>query len=303
MIRFDGQVAVITGAGAGLGAAYARLLARRGAAVVVNDLGGSWDGRGGGAEPARAVVDDLQAEGGRAAANFDSVSEPESAERIIQTALDHFGRIDILICNAGVLRDKTFAKMTWEDFRLVLDVHLMGAAYTARPAFRVMKDQGYGRMVLTTSTAGLFGNFGQANYTAAKMGVVGLMNALKLEGARHDIKVNTVAPLAATRLSAPSGIFAEVDPEMIAPEMVAPLVAYLASRHCPTSGDVFSAGGGFFAKVQMMESPGLRLDDPGGVDPETVAARFDQITDMTGARWFPDAASEIDNALAPLKKR
>jgi len=200
-IRFDGQAAIVTGAGGGLGRTYALELARRGAMVLVNDLGGARDGSGSSTRPADAVVEEITAAGGTAVANYDSVATVEGGQAIVQAALDAFGRVDILINNAGILRDKSFAKMTPDMWQAVLDVHLHGAFHVTQPAFQVMKERGYGRIVFTTSAAGLFGNFGQANYSAPKMGLVGLMNTLKIEGAKYDIKVNTVAPLAATRLT------------------------------------------------------------------------------------------------------
>ena len=201
-IRFDDRVAIVTGAGAGLGRVYALELARRGAKVVVNDLGGGRDGSGeGSSSPADKVVDEIKASGGDAVANYDSVATAEGGENIVKSALDAFGTVDILINNAGILRDKSFLKMEPENWHIVLDVHLSGAYNVSRPAFAAMKDKGYGRILMTTSAAGLYGNFGQTNYTAAKMGLVGLMNTLKLEGQKYGIKVNTIAPVAASRLT------------------------------------------------------------------------------------------------------
>ena len=200
-IRFDGRVAVITGAGGGLGKTYALELARRGASVVVNDLGGSSDGRGGSSSMADATVKEIIEAGGKAVANYDSVATPEGGKAIIQTALDNFGKVDILVNNAGILRDKSFLKLEPKDLEAVLDVHLKGAFFVTQPAFASMKENGYGRIVMASSGAGIFGNFGQTNYGAAKMGLVGLMNVLSVEGAKYNIKVNTIAPVAKTRLT------------------------------------------------------------------------------------------------------
>ena len=197
-IRFDGRVAVITGAGGGLGKTYALDLGRRGAKVVVNDLGGKSDGTGGGHSMADGVVDEIKSAGGEAIANYDSVSTPEGGEGIIRSAVEKFGRVDVVINNAGILRDKTFLKLTPDELGIVLDVHLKGAFYVSQPAFRVMKEKGYGRFVFTSSAAGIFGNFGQTNYGAAKMGLVGLMNVLAVEGAKYNIRCNTIAPTART---------------------------------------------------------------------------------------------------------
>jgi NAD(P)-dependent dehydrogenase (short-subunit alcohol dehydrogenase family) len=220
-IRYDGRVAIVTGAGAGLGRAYALELARRGAKVVVNDLGGARDGSGdGSAAPADQVVSEIKAAGGEAVANYDNVATAAGGEAIVKTALDAFGTVDILINNAGILRDKSFVKMEPENWHSVLDVHLNGAYHVSRPAFEVMKAKGYGRIVMTTSAAGLYGNFGQTNYTAAKLALVGFMNTLKIEGKKYDIKVNTIAPVAASRLTEdilPPDLFDKLKPEFVTP--------------------------------------------------------------------------------------
>src|SRR4030095_5843529 len=200
-IRFDGRVAVITGAGGGLGKTYALELARRGASVVVNDLGGSSDGRGGSSSMADATVKEIMEAGGKAVANYDSVATPEGGKAIVQTALDNFGKVDILVNNAGILRDKSFLKLEPQDLEAILDVHLKGAFFVTLPAFAAMKENIYDRIVIASSGAGIFGNFGQSNYGAAKMGLVGLMNVLAVEGAKNNIKVNTIAPIAKTRLT------------------------------------------------------------------------------------------------------
>ena len=292
-IRFDGRVAIVTGAGAGLGRVYALELAKRGARVVVNDLGGARDGSGAGsADPADRVVEEIKALGGEAVASFDSVSTPEGGEAIVNRALEAFGRVDILINNAGILRDKTFLKMDPPDWEAVKAVHLDGAFYVTRPAFRQMKENKYGRIIMTTSAAGLYGNFGQTNYSAAKMGLVGLMNTLKLEGEKYDIKVNTVAPIAATRLTEdilPPDLF-----ENLKPEFVAPLVLYLCSEQCPVSGAVYNAGRGYFNRAAVVSGPGVMLSDGTTVPtPETVAGRLSDILRMEGGREFYNATEAL----------
>ncbi len=244
-ISFDGRVAVVTGAGGGLGRTYALELARRGAAVVVNDLGGSVNGEGGDHTAAQQVVDEIKAGGGDAAPNFDSVSTPEGGKAVVQTALDAFGKVDIVINNAGFLRDKSFLKLTWDDLEAVIGVHLKAAFYVSQPAFAVMKENGYGRFVFTASNA-TFGNFGQSNYAAAKMGLVGLSNTLSVEGARAGILSNVIMPVAKTRMTEELlGDFAEY----LAPELVTPMVTYLASEACTTTHGAYSAAGGRYARV------------------------------------------------------
>jgi NAD(P)-dependent dehydrogenase (short-subunit alcohol dehydrogenase family) len=245
-IRFDGRVAVITGAGGGLGKTYAQDLARRGASVVVNDLGGSADGTGGGSSMADATVKEIIEAGGKAVANYDSVATPEGGKAIIQTALDNFGKVDVLVNNAGILRDKSFLKLEPAQLDAILDVHLRGAFFVTQPAFASMKDNGYGRIVMASSGAGIFGNFGQSNYGAAKMGLVGLMNVLAVEGAKYDIKVNTIAPLAKTRLTEQllGGLADALDPAF-----VTPLVTYLCSQKCELTHEIFDVGGGRYARV------------------------------------------------------
>jgi NAD(P)-dependent dehydrogenase (short-subunit alcohol dehydrogenase family)/acyl dehydratase/putative sterol carrier protein len=285
-IRFDGRVAVITGAGGGLGRVYALELARRGARVVVNDFGGARDGDGAGsASPADNVVNEINKLGGEAVANYDSVATPEGGEKIIRTALDAFGRVDILINNAGILRDRGIGKMDPESWKIVLDVHLNGAYHVTRPAFRAMRENGYGRIIMTTSAAGLYGNFGQTNYSAAKMGLVGLMNTLKLEGGKYNIKVNTVAPIAASRLTAdilPPDLL-----EKMKPEFVSPLVLYLCSEQCPASGKIYNAGMGYYNRAALMTSPGIVLGDGKAVPAlEDVAAGWEKILSLKGAREY-----------------
>ncbi len=299
-ISFDDKVAVITGAGNGLGRSYALFLASRGASVLVNDSGTAIDGHGRTRRAAQQVVEEIRSHGGRAAANFDSVAEPEGASRMVQDAVDHFGTVDILINNAGILKDKSFIKMSQEDFDDVVKVHLLGTVYVTRAAFAVMKARTYGRIVMTTSVAGLFGNFGQTNYSAAKMGVVGFMNTLKLEGRKYNIIVNTVAPLAATRMAISTGVFPTQIVPFLKPELVTPVVAYLCSEACGTSGAVIAAGGGYFANVRMVEGPGVRFDPKTEITPETIAENYGAILDMRGAAGFESTGDELQAALGPL---
>ncbi len=288
-IRFDGRVAIVTGAGGGLGRVYALELARRGAKVVVNDIGGARDGSGGGSQgPADKVVEEIKALGGEGIASYDDVSTPEGGEAIVRKAVDAFGGVDILINNAGILRDRSFAKMGFEDWEKVILVHLMGAYNVTRPAFIKMREKGYGRIVMTTSAAGLFGNFGQANYSAAKLGLVGLMNTLKLEGEKYGIKVNTVAPLAATRLTEdvlPPDLF-----EKLKPEYVAPMVLYLASEQCDETGMIFNAGMGYFSRVAVVQGAGAVVRDPDSIPTvEDIQSNWDVIDSLEGAKDYYNA--------------
>ena len=292
-IRFDDRVALVTGAGQGLGRSHALLLASRGAKVVVNDLGGSLDGSGTDGSAAQQVVDEIRAAGGEAVANTDSVAEPEGAAAIVQTALATWGRIDVVINNAGILRDKTFVKMGLDDFEEVVKVHLLGSVYVTKAAFPYLRKGSYGRIVMTTSAAGLYGNFGQTNYAAAKLGVVGLMNTLKIEGLKRNILVNTIAPVADTRMGAQ--VFPDNFKAMIRPELVSAAVAYLSSEQCTTTGDVIVAAAGYFAKAQIVESRGYAFEDTDAVTPEAVAEHWDGITAMEGA-------GPHDSALDSMKK-
>ena len=297
-IRFDGQVAIVTGAGGGLGRVYAIELAKRGARVVVNDLGGARDGSGASTRPADAVVHEIVEAGGEAVANYDSVATVEGGERIVRTALDRFGRVDILVNNAGILRDKSFAKMTPQMWQDVLAVHLQGAYNVTRPAFIAMRQSKYGRIVMTTSAAGLFGNFGQTNYGAAKMGLVGLMNTLKLEGKKYDIKVNTVAPIAATRLT--QDILGPDLSEKLKPEFVAPLVLYLCSESCTDSGLTLNVGGGFFSRAAVVSGPGVLLGDGQEVPTlEEIHKNWAQINALEGGQEYRDANAALMAMMAP----
>jgi len=278
-IRYDGRVAVITGAGGGLGKTYALEMARRGAKVVVNDLGGKSDGTGAGHNMADQVVEEIKKAGGEAVANYDSVSTPEGGEGIIQSALSAFGKVDVVVNNAGILRDKTFLKLTPEELGIVIDVHLKGAFYVSQPAFRAMKEKGYGRFIFTSSAAGILGNFGQTNYGAAKMGLVGLMNVLAVEGAKYNIKCNTIAPTARTRMT--EELLGPLAP-LLDPETVTPLVVYLGSEACELTHEIFSVGGGRFARMFVGLTPGWVADGGAKVSAEDVASHIEQIRSPEG---------------------
>jgi len=304
-IHFDGQAAVVTGAGAGLGRVYALELARRGAKVVVNDLGGARDGSGkGSASPADKVVEEIRAAGGEAVASYDSVATPEGGQAIVDTAVNAFGKIDILINNAGILRDKTLVKMEPENWQAVMDVHLNGAYHVTRPAFIHMRENRYGRIIFTTSAAGLYGNFGQTNYSSAKTGLIGFMNTLKLEGDKHNIKVNTIAPVAATRLT--DDILPPDLLEKLRPEFVAPLVLYLCSEGCREQGMIFNAGMGYFNRAAFVTGPGEVVGD-GKLVPslEEIHRHWEGINDISSAEEFPNATAAFGpllDAFSPKKK-
>jgi NAD(P)-dependent dehydrogenase (short-subunit alcohol dehydrogenase family) len=277
-LRFDGRVAIITGAGGGLGRSHALLLASRGAHVLVNDLGGALDGSGSSASAAQRVVDEITALGGSAAANHDSVATAEGGEAIVQAALDAFGRVDVLINNAGILRDKAFHKMDAAFIDQVIDVHLKGALYVSQPAFALMRAQGYGRIVNTSSASGLFGNFGQANYGAAKAGLAGFTRVLAIEGAEHGIKVNAIAPIALTRMT--EGILGDLAAK-VAPETVSPLVAYLTNEECTVNGHIYSVAGGRIARIFVAETYGVVLKEN---TPEAIQDQLTQIDDLDVTR-------------------
>ena len=301
-IRFDDRVAIVTGAGAGLGRVYALELADRGARVVVNDYGGARDGSGAGsATPADKVVEEIKALGGDAVANYDNVATVEGGENIVKTALDAFATVDILINNAGILRDKSFVKMAPENWHTVIDVHLNGAYNVTRPAFAVMKEKGYGRILLTTSAAGLYGNFGQTNYTAAKMGLVGLMNTLKLEGEKYGIKVNTIAPVAASRLT--EDILPPDFIDKLRPELVAPMSLYLVSETCPVSGNIYNAGMGCYNRAAIVTGPGAVVGDDGRIPtPEQLMSGWDKIASLKGAKPYQNLNEQIGDLLAAFSQ-
>ncbi len=275
-LGYDGKVAIITGAGGGLGRQHALALASRGAQVVVNDLGGSVSGEGGSIGPAATVVKEIEDLGGVAVPDTNSVATPEGGEALVNTALEAFGRVDIVINNAGILRDKAFHNMEPDLLNPVLDVHLKGAFYVTRPAWVKMREQGYGRIVCTSSAAGIFGNFGQTNYGAAKMGLVGFTNVLAVEGARFNIKANAIAPLALTRMTEDLlGPLAD----KLDPGLVTPLVAWLAHEDCPSTGEVYAVGGGRVARVFIAETKGYFNKD---LSVEDVRDHWDEIRDEDG---------------------
>ena len=276
----EDRVIVVTGAGGGLGREYALTLAREGASVVVNDLGGSRDGTGAGHSMADQVVTEIKEAGGRAVANYDSVADSESAANIIKTAIDEFGKVDGVVSNAGILRDGTFHKMPFESWDAVLQVHLYGGYNVIRAAWPHFREQSYGRIVVATSTSGLFGNFGQANYSAAKLGLVGLINTLAQEGAKYDIKANAVAPIAATRMTEdilPPEVF-----KKLTPEYVAPVVSYLCTEEVPDTASVFIVGGGKVQRAALFQNEGFTFGEVPSVD--DVAAQWSKIDDLSAAK-------------------
>ncbi|MBA2281606.1 MAG: SDR family oxidoreductase [Acidimicrobiia bacterium] len=275
-LGFDGKVAIITGAGGGLGRSHALDLAKRGALIVVNDLGGAADGTGGSHTAAQKVVDEITAAGGEAVANYDSVATPEGGAAIVQTAVDTYGKVDIIINNAGILRDTSFKNMTPDQLNPVLDVHLRGAFYVTQPAWQLMREQNYGRIINTSSGAGIFGNFGQTNYGAAKMGLVGFTRVLAVEGAKNNIKANAIAPVARTRMTEDLlGPLADA----LAPEFVTPIVTYLAHDTCDVTGEVYSVGGGRVARVFIGVTPGYTNK---ALTAEDVAENIEQIRNEDG---------------------
>ena len=281
-ITFKDRVAIVTGAGGGLGRCHALDLAKRGAKVVVNDLGGNVDGSDDGSlSAAQQVVVEIKAGGGEAMANGASVTDRDQVDAMVKEVMDTYGRIDILVNNAGILRDKSFTKVEEEDFRMVLEVHLMGSVNCTKAVWEIMREQNYGRIVMTSSSSGLYGNFGQTNYGSAKMGVVGLMNTLKLEGAKYNIKCNTLAPLAGTRMTEdlmPGDVL-----DQIKPEYVTPAVTYMVSEDAPT-GVIIAAGAGVFSRVMVHETTGIYLGTGEDMTAENIEANWDQISDMTDAK-------------------
>ncbi len=281
-LRFDDKVAIVTGAGGGLGRSHALALAERGAKVVVNDLGGSVDGSGGSSDAAQKVVEEIKAAGGEAISNGSSVTDEKGVAKLVEDAVGAYGKIDILINNAGILRDKSFAKMEIGDFSIVVDVHLMGTVQVTKAVWPVMKENQYGRIVMTSSSSGLYGNFGQTNYGAAKLAVVGFMNTLKLEGQKDNIRVNSLAPVAATRMT--ENLMPPEVLEVLQPEFVTPGVLVLVHDDAPT-GEILCAGAGVFARAQLVESQGVYLgrDD---LTPEKVKNAWETISDFSNAEPY-----------------
>ncbi len=294
-LGLKGRTAVITGAGGGLGRAHALLFAQHGANVVVNDLGGNFDGTGKGSAMADQVVDEIKAAGGNAAANYDSVSTEEGANGIIKTAVDTFGTIDILVNNAGILRDKSFAKMTEEDWDLVQAVHVKGAYYCTKAAWPIMRENKYGRIVLTSSASGIYGNFGQTNYSTAKMGLIGFGQTLALEGEKNNIRTNIIAPVAASRMTEslmPPNVL-----EKLKPEFVAPLVVYLCSENIDVNGEIYEVGAGAVSRIETLRSVGCALNPDDGVSVEDIAANWEKINDMTDAKILRSIAESTQASL------
>lgn len=295
-IRFDNRVAIVTGAGGGLGRCHALELARRGAKVVVNDLGGSLDGSGGSTEAADNVVKEIEAMGGEAFANGSSVTDDAGVKKMIDDTMNRWGRIDVIVANAGILRDKSFHKMSIDDFNLVMDVHVMGSVKPIHMAWPIMREQNYGRIMVTTSSTGLYGNFGQANYGAAKLGLVGLMNTLKIEGAKYDIRVNALCPVAATRMTEglmPDEIFEQLKPEYVSPGMI-----NLVKEDAP-SGMILSAAAGAFAAARIEEAKGAYVGRDDDLTAEAVAAKWDEISDFSNGVPF-DAGNQHSQHLFAL---
>jgi|TARA_Y100000004_G_C8882138_1_gene398080 NAD(P)-dependent dehydrogenase (short-subunit alcohol dehydrogenase family) len=287
-VSFENRTVIVTGAGNGLGKAYALDLGSRGAKVVVNDLGGAVDGSGSGSTPADEVVNEIIANGGEAVANYDSVATKEGGASIVQTAIDNFGTVDAVVNNAGILRDKSFAKMEEEDLNAIIDVHLKGTFFVCQPAFIQMKEQGYGRFVNVSSPSGLFGNFGQLNYGAAKMGIVGLTNVLAIEGAKYNIKANVIAPNAATRMT--EELFGEDMSKLLTVDNITPLVVYLASEQCEVTHEIFSAGGGRFARIGISTDVGYFN---ASAKAEDIFANIGEIRDLSNPIYPTSLADEL----------
>ncbi len=296
-IRFEDKVVIVTGAGGGLGRAHALAFARHGAKVVVNDLGGSAQGEGANSRAADRVVEEIRQAGGTAVANHDSVTE---GARIVEQALDSFGRVDVVVNNAGILRDKTFHKMEDADWDLVYRVHVEGAYKVTRAAWPLMREQGYGRVIFTASTSGIYGNFGQSNYGMAKLGLYGLTRTLALEGRKNNILVNAIAPTGGTRMT--EGLIPPQVFEQLKPELVSPLVVYLASEQCQETSGLFEVGGGWMGKVRWERSLGVGFDPHGGFDAEDVAANWQRICDCENAAHPADNLEALKEMMANLQK-
>jgi NAD(P)-dependent dehydrogenase (short-subunit alcohol dehydrogenase family) len=297
-IDFTGRVAIVTGAGAGLGRCHALELAKRGAKVVVNDLGGTRDGTGSDDSAANKVVEEIKALGGEAVPNYDNVATVTGGENIVKTAIDAYGKVDILINNAGILRDKSFVKMDEENWDGVMAVHLRGAYCVTRPAFINMRENGFGRIVMTTSGAGLFGNFGQTNYAAAKTGLIGFTNVLKLEGAKYNIKTNVIVPVAGSRLTEdvlPPELF-----EKMKPDFITPAVLYMCAEECEDSGMIINAALGYYSRSAIVTGPGAILSDGKTIPtPEAVMENWGKIKSIENPQYF-DQLPEMFGVLGPL---
>jgi NAD(P)-dependent dehydrogenase (short-subunit alcohol dehydrogenase family) len=298
-ISFKDKVAIVTGAGGGLGRCHALQFAERGAKVIVNDLGGSVDGSGGSSEAADKVVEEIKAMGGDAISNGSSVTDKAGVKKLVDDAMAAYGRIDILVNNAGVLRDKSFAKVTLDDFEFVVDVHMMGSVYCTKAVWPIMVEQKYGRIVMTSSSSGIFGNFGQSNYGSAKMGVVGLMNTLRIEGQKNNIKVNSLVPVAATRmtenLGMPDAVF-----DSLKPESVSPAVIFMSSEDAP-DGVMISAGAGVFAMAEIVHSEGIALkgDD---LNADMLAEKWSEASDMTNGKALRSGAEHTAHIFKKLSE-
>lgn len=288
-IRFDGRVAIVTGSASGLGRSHVLELARRGARVVVNDFGGKVDGSGGSSEPAERVADEIRSAGGEAISHGADVTNPTQVEDMMQAAIAKWGRVDILINNAGILRDASFAKMSLADFEKVLSVHVMGAVVCSRAVWPHMKDRGYGRILMTTSSSGLYGNFGQSNYGAAKMGLIGLMNVLQIEGEKNDIRINALAPGAATRMT--EALLPPAVLGLMTPEAVTPAALYLVSENAPRR-TILNATAGGFSRTLIHETEGIFLS-ANERTPERIAEMFDAISDEAGQHLYRDGGGQV----------
>ena len=298
-IEFKNRVAIVTGAGGGLGKTHALELAKRGCKVVINDLGGAVDGTGGSISAAEEVANHINASGGEAIADGANVTKPHEVAAMVKAATDKWGRVDIMINNAGILRDKTFHKMTLEDFKAVIDVHLVGSAICTHAVWPLMREQKYGRVIFTSSPSGLHGIFGQANYGAAKAGMIGLMNALTLEGAKYDIKVNLISPSARTRMTEDLGVPEEILKQWT-PEAISAAVTYLVSDGAP-SRQIISCVGGGYATAHVIETDGVYLP-PEKQTPEEIAAHWEEITNRDNIHYYDDSAGPNMNFIAKAQK-